>query len=545
MMYFLQLQKRHTNQKTTNLKKISLYLFAFFILASCASVEKYNQKISKLHSPKELQKDVDLAYRKLKKLHPRLYNYTPKEELDATFLELKNSIAEPMTTYAFYEKLTPVIGAIKQGHAGVSIPAKRYHKKERKALNEKKNEFTFLRFEYVEGTVLVKNTLGEDSTMVGSKVVKLGDDLVDDLLKKYKTYFSSDGFNTTFYNTLAARRLSRFYYKEKGRLDSIEVTFSKNDSLYNKVFRRIPKDSTRFAKVETDTLPDVKPIKKTKEEKKLAKLAYKKKLNDNYKYGYNKSEKQNTRNLDFIGEDSAIAYIKIRGFSNGDYESFYKEAFEKIDSVKAKNLIIDLRNNGGGRLVEIHDLYSYLAQEQFKFVEEGEIKTRFPTVKSFMSRKSSVGGTIFKSIYVPALFFRDLFKSHKDDGKLVYRFKQSKIAEPKENNYKGNVYVLVNGGSFSATSVFSNFVKANKRGVIVGEETGGAYNSTVAGQTKEVILPNSKIKLHFGLMVLETPYKTAVDGYGVLPDVTIIPTLEDRENNRDPELEWILNNVKK
>lgn len=158
-------------------------------------------------------------------------------------------------------------------------------------------------------------------------------------------------------------------------------------------------------------MPDVKPIKKTKEEKKLAKLAYKKKLNDNYKYGYNKSEKQNTRNLDFIGEDSAIAYIKIRGFSNGDYESFYKEAFEKIDSVKAKNLIIDLRNNGGGRLVEIHDLYSYLAQEEFKFVEEGEIKTRFPTVKSFMSRKSSVAEQ-FLNPYMFLPYFLETYLSH-------------------------------------------------------------------------------------------------------------------------------------
>lgn len=498
-----------------------------------------------LHNVDELHKDIDVAYRKLKKLHPKLYLYTPKKALDAKFITLKNSISEPMTTYDFYKKLAPIIAQVRQGHAGVSVPTKKYRKKERKALNKTKYELNSLRFEYVEDAVLVKNTLGEDSTMVGSRVVKLGDDSVDDLLKRYKTYFSSDGYNTTFYNKKVARGLKGFYYKDKGRLDSLQVTFSKNDSLFTKVFRRIPKDSTKFVKSEKDSLKAEKLERKTKEEKKLARKANKKKLKDNYKYGYVSSEKYYMRNLDFIGVDSTVAYMKIRGFTNGDYEAFYKETFEKIDSAKTKDLIIDLRDNGGGRLVEIHDLYSYLAKDKFNFIKEGEIKTRFPTVKAFMSRKSSVGGTVFKSLFASGLFFRDLFKGYKKDGKLVYKFKESKTTQPKKNNYKGNVYVLVNGYSFSSSSVFSNVVQARKRGVIVGEETGGAYNSTVAGQTKYVKLPSSKITLYFGLMVLETPYKRLAEGYGVKPDINITPTLKDRKNNYDPELEWVLDTINK
>ncbi|MGJ8733123.1 MAG: S41 family peptidase [Cellulophaga sp.] len=527
------------------MRKLLFYLLPLLLITSCASIEKHNHQITKLHSVDELHKDVDLAYRKLQKLHPQLYLYTPKKELDAKFTTLKSSITKPMTTYAFYEKLAPVVAEVRQGHAGISVPTKKYTRKENKAFNKLKNEWSYLRFENVEDAVLVKNTLGEDSTMVGSRVVKLGDDSVDDLLKRYKTYFSSDGYNTTFHNKYAAQKLARYYYQDKGRLDSLEVTFSKNDSLYTKVFRRIPRDSTRFPKQKKDSLKDKKPIKKTKEERKLASKKLKKKLEDYRKYGYSYSEKNNNRNLDFIGEDSTVAYMKIRSFSRGDYEAFYEEAFKKIDSAKTKDLIIDLRDNGGGRLVEIHDLFSYLAKEEFKFVEEGEVNTRYPIIKSYMSRNKTAYGAAYKSLFVPFVFFKEVFKARKKNGKLVYKFKETKVAEPKENNYKGNVYVLINGRSFSASSVFSNVVKARKRGVIVGEETGGAYNSTVAGQTKLVRLPNSKLMLYFGLMVLETPYKTKVEGYGVKPDVTITPTLEDRKNNCDPELEWILDAINK
>ena len=525
--------------------KILYSFLVFVLLISCASVDKHNKQITKLHNVEELHKDVDVAYRKLQKLHPQLYLYTSKKELDAKFKTLKDSITEPMTTYAFYEKLAPVVAEVRQGHAGISVPTKKYTRKEGKALNKLKNEWSYLRFENVEDAVLVKNTLGEDSTMVGSRVVKLGDDSVDDLLKKYKTYFSSDGYNTTFHNKYSAQKLARYYYYDKGRLDSLEVTFSKNDSLYTKIFRRIPRDSTRFPKAKKDSLNDKKPIKKTKEERKLASKKLKKELKDYHKYGYSYSEKYYNRNLDFIGEDSSVAYMKIRSFTRGDYEAFYEEAFKKIDSAKTENLIIDLRDNGGGRLVEIHDLYSYLAKDKFKFIEEGEVNTRYPMIKSYMSRNKTVYGAAYKSLFVPFLFFKEVFKAHKKNGKLVYKFKESKIAAPKENNYKGNVYVLINGRSFSASSVFSNVIKARKRGIIVGEETGGAYNSTVAGQTKLVRLPNSKLILYFGLMVLETPFKTEIEGYGVKPDIVITPTLEDRANNYDPELNWILNSINK
>jgi C-terminal processing protease CtpA/Prc len=68
----------------------------------------------------------------------------------------------------------------------------------------------------------------------------------------------------------------------------------------------------------------------------------------------------------FYGKDSSVAIMKIRSFNKGDFRP-YKESFRKIDSYKSKTLILDLRDNGGGRLNEIVDLYSYLADSTFVF----------------------------------------------------------------------------------------------------------------------------------------------------------------------------------
>ena len=86
-------------------------------------------------------------------------------------------------------------------------------------------------------------------------------------------------------------------------------------------------------------------------------------------------------------------------------------------------------------------------------------------------------------------------------------------------------------------------MQANNRATFVGEETGGAYNGTVAGIYKIYQLPTSKVKIRIGLMQVETPFKQEPDGFGNKPDVEILPTVKDRALGIDTELEWILNDI--
>jgi len=528
------------------MKKFLLSFVLLIVLFSCKSVKKHNEQITKLHSVAELHNDVDKLYQQLKRHHPKLYQYTSKAKLDFKFDSLKTSINTPIDSRAFYKKTAPVVAYVKQGHVSISSTGKWFTKKERKQLKKKKFEFYDLDFDYLEGKLWVKDYRGKDSTLIGNEIVSINAESASKLVETYKTRFSSDGYNSTLHDRFVSKGFSVFYYRDKGYVDSLKVTFKSKDSLFTKMFNRIDKDEKKDKQADTTTAEKVKPKKLTKEEKKANKLAKKKRKKDHKKYGYLGKRKQYARNFSFIGKDSSVAYMNLRSFTNGNYKKFYKESFSKIDSSKTKHFILDLRDNGGGRISEIDYLYSYLTDKNYQFIIESEVTSRTPFLKAFMSNTTPNSIKVTGALLYPIVAAHNLLKTRKRDKKLYYKFnKHTKVKPPNELNYKGRMYVLINGNSFSASSLLSTHLKANKRATFVGEETGGAYNGTVAGVYKIYELPTSKIKVRMGLMQIEAPQKQSPDGYGIKPDVKIVPTVEDRKINHDTELEWVLKDIYK
>ncbi|WP_111306962.1 S41 family peptidase [Confluentibacter sediminis] len=524
------------------MKKAILFVSVLLVLTSCKSVKHYNEQITNLHSVNDLRSDVDKLYRQFQKHHPRLYQYTSKEVLDVKFDSLKKSITQPINSKDFYKKLAPVVRYIRQGHISVGSANKRYTKKENKELKKKPFEFYDLAFDYLQNKLWVKNTKGKDSSMIGWEVVKIEDDSISTLIKSYKKNFSSDGYNTTLYDKFVGKYFSNFYFKDKGFKDSLQMSFKNKDSIFTKTFKRLLKEENK--KKEDATKSVEKPIKLTKAEKKASRLASKQKRKYNRRHGYIAETKNYTRNFHFMEADSTVAYMNIRSFTNGKYKTFYKDSFKELNDAKTKYLILDLRDNGGGRISEIDYLYSYLTHTNYKFLEDSEVNSRTPFLTAAMSNTTPNGLKVLACILSPIIIVQNLLKTKKKDGKLYYSFKYIKIRKPKPNHFTGDMYVLINGNSFSASSLISTHLKATKRAVFVGEETGGAYNGTVAGIYKIYELPNSKLKIRMGLMHVDTPYKQTPDGYGVKPDVVVTPSLEDLILKKDTELQWILNDIK-
>ncbi len=519
-----------------------LLFCVYIILTSCTSVKKHNVIVSKLHSIETLHEDVNKAYKQLKRNHPRLYQYTSKIALDFKFDSLKRAINKRLTSKAFYEKLAPVIREVKQGHISVSPPHKRLTKAQRKFYKEKKFELNKLDFESVEDKIWVKRSLGNDSTLVGCQVLKIGEEQVDKLVKKYNNLIATDGYNTTLYHSFVGSRFLNFYYKDKGFVDSLNITFKAKDSVFSRMFRRIEKE-----KKQKDSFLIKRVNKKHKRlsklQKKEKKIEAKKERKDNKKYGYIHSKKLYTRHFSLKGKDSSIAYMRIRGFTRGPYKDFYKESFEKVESLKIKNLIIDLRDNGGGRLSEINNLYSYLTNKDFIFINESEVNSRIPLLKMLMTNTTPSIVKVIAGVLSPVIAVHNLIKTKKRNGKLYYKFRYSKLQKPNPLNFKGKIYVLINGNSFSASSILSTHLKANKRATFVGEETGGAYNGTVAGIFKKYELPNTKVKISMGMMQIDAPQKITPDGYGVKADIIMKPTRQDRLNDIDAELNWVIKDI--
>jgi len=516
------------------MKKILQLLVVIMFANACVSVKKYNNNINQLRSEKQLKSDVDFVYRKLQKLHPRLYWYISKAELDYKFDSLKTTINAPMTSPELYLKLSPVIASIKEGHARL-LPMTKMLKTKEELENKKYGTTPLSQFEFErfgQSLYVVKNHSSEKSIKTGSELIAVNGINPEELISKYRKTFASDGYNKTFVNRRLGRDFPNYFYWQYGCQDSVSCQFRYNDTLRTVALKR---------------RPVVNPNKNQKTEKPTTAQKEKTQLENQKKklQGYTKLTESYSKDLQFLAPDSSIALLKIKDFMKGQYKKFYAQAFKQLNATKTKTLILDLRDNPGGRLADASDLCAYLSTSNFQFIDEPEVTSKTSLLHLSDFRGMSLVGKAFYVAFTPVrlpfmtYFFLSTHKGEKD--KFYHSLPGSKSRNPKPDNFNGKIYTLINGGSFSASCILSSNLKGANRSVFVGEETGGAFNGTVAGFMPVRTLPKSKLKIKFGLMLINTPFSVKEEGRGIFPDVEITPTLEDRYKGIDAELNWVLN----
>lgn len=491
------------------------------MLVSCTSVKEFNKKLEEPIPSVKLKQDVDFANKKLQKFHPNLYWYITKNQLDYKFDSLKQTIKQPLKPSEFYLKLAPIIADVREGHLRLVPLEKKLTKKETKKLKNQKGLLS--RFNYViqdNHLYLKDNAENVGNLKVGTELLKINDVPVTEILNKYRPLVTSDGYNTTYQKYSLARRFNTYFTLEYGILDSVKIETKLKDSIQTLVLKRETKTKTE-----------------KKKEKQDQKLTQEKKTK-----GYNPITKSFNRNLQFLAKDSSVAYIKIKSFSGTYSKKFYKETFATLKKAKTKYLIIDIRDNLGGSLAEINNLYTYFAKEKFKFIKDIEVSSRTSILSTdYLSNFPTLTKPLGVISY-PLYMMFSVISTKKKDGKFYIKdlFPSKK---PKSNAYKGETYVLINGSSFSASSVISAKLKADHLATIVGEETGGANDGTVAGIYTTQKLPNSKMKLPIGLFLIQPNIEFSNTMKGVTPNIEIIPTLEEILQKKDVQLNWILNDI--
>lgn len=492
------------------------------MLSSCASIRRHNEQRASCIPPDQLKEDVDYAYAKLQQMHPQLYWYIPKQELEHKFDSLKQTLNEPLTPLQFYFKFQPVIAGIREGHLSLRMPRKKFTKKEIKKLEHKKGLFS--RFEYYisnDQMYIIQNNDFIENIQPGTEILSINNVPVSDYIKKYRSLISSDGYNTTFQPYFLKDLFFNYYTAENGLSDkaTIETLYKGDKHTYI---------LNRESKSDTDVEKD-KEMKKRTEDKKL---------ND-----YVAASNSYNRSFKFLDKDSTIAYIKVKSFSREYSEEFYKKTFSKIKSAKASYLIIDVRNNYGGSLYEINNLYSYLTDKPFTLIKPSQVTSRDVPLRTNYFRKSTPLEFAFKSIAYPSYFFAQAFSTYTKDGKVFYKMKADKPTKPNKEAFNGKVFVLINGGSFSASSIITAKLKNDKRATLVGEETGGANDGTVAGFYSYQKLPNSEIKFPIGLLLVQPDINFSDSKKGVVPDVVVHESMQDIIDRKDPQLDWIMNEI--
>ena len=201
------------------------------------------------------------------------------------------------------------------------------------------------------------------------------------------------------------------------------------------------------------------------------------------------------------------------------------------------NLVLDLRINGGGRVNLSTLLTKYISRTPFKVADSLYSKTKF-TGK--YTRHLQAG--FFNNV---AMFF---MTKRKPDGNFHMGYLERKMYKPKKkNHYNGNVYVLINGATFSASSVFSNAVKGQAGVTLVGEETGGGWYGNNGILIPDLTLPQTKMRVRLPLFRLVQYKHVAQKGTGVPPDVYVGTNYEAILLKKDLKMEVVrelINNKK-
>ena len=474
------------------------FLFSLPLYFSCSVSKTYNP--DKKYSKEALQQDYTLLRNILQKKHPTLYWYTSKDSMDYYFDRGYKSIIDSMTELQFgWQILAPLTANIHCGHTSFSMSKGWEHFIKNKTIP------SFPLFLKVwKDTMMVIGNVNHKNRLIqnGSFISSINGMKNADLLNYMFHFLVEDGYSENVNYIRLSVDFPYFHRNIFGLYKKYQVDYTDSNGIEKKTL--IP----YYA-------PEVDTVKKQKKEKKI--------------YERNRTRQERLQDIRSLQYDSLFALMTVNSFSKGHLKIFFRRSFREMRKNKTKNLVIDIRANGGGDIIKSVFLTKYLRDKSFKVADTAYAISN--TLKPFTRY---ISGGFFNNI---GLFF----VTHKEkDGKYHFGYWERHRFYPKrKNHFDGNIFVLTNGFTFSASSLFCNAVKGQKNVKLVGEETGGGWYGNSGIMIPNITLPNTKLRVRLPFFKLVQYDHIPVKGTGVIPDVYVGPNWRDILKGRDSKIDKV------
>jgi hypothetical protein len=433
--------------------------------------------------------------------HPGVYRYTSKENWDVIYQNTLKKINIPLQSVKYRLLLREYLAYTKCGHTQV-IPSN----KSIKIFNKRKHFSAPFKVAFINNKMFVTQNESNDSNLVkGTEILKINDNKTNDIIDNINLIQNADAGLQSMKNYYGASQFQTYYLAIFGE-----------DSIYNLSCINLKGDTQNII------------VREKKAEKKKVKTP---------KSKYNLLN-QKLANFNIYKGDTQTAVLKIKGFQLKNAAKLYEKAFKKIADQQIKYLILDLRGNGGGSIMEASELISYLSKDTFSYgFARG---TQGLTYSSPFTQKA---------MYYVSRMLMNIFGNRTTyNSQYHYKFYYDKKSIKKENHFDGAVFCLIDNGSFSAASFVAAYAKYKIKAILVGQETAGTESGCYAVNTPLLELPITKNFIRIPHYQFKHILPIIDSNRGVIPSIetNVNSASINSENDEEMDLIWrlILENQK-
>ncbi|SDC61024.1 S41 family peptidase [Niabella drilacis] len=464
--------------------KLLLLAAGFLLIGVPAEAQYLYGRVEQKYAPGAVKKDIAQLYADLKKYHLNLTRFVTAGELKRAFDSLQNSVTDSLTAGQVHYRLLPLLSRIGDGHLALNYfdPDKITEADKGKYTADYDSPFNQLRLKFIGRRIFVKDHFAERERIpAGAEIIAINGIGSGDVIDRALRYTFSDGYNTTF----------KYFF----------LNYEPLDGLWTNVFRVCKTLHMVYRSGSTTDSVTIQGKQKTP-----ARQAPDRTIAGKQPF------------LDFKRIDTGTAYLKINTFKPA-WDSTDRQTFAKLSKElgQARHLILDLRGNTGGEMGLMLMMLRGMITRPIQPI-------KFPA-------------ELTKGVLLPPA---DTAKKSQLRYVKEYNLQGWGNLVPFNGAYKNPLYVLVNGGTFSAAAIMAYALAIDKRAVLIGEETGGGRNTITAGIMYNNRMKHTDISYAFGLVPFNATYPSAETGHGVQPDIKISYTMDDYLGNRDLEMERAL-----
>jgi len=462
----------------------------------------FTQKGLELISKDKLQEDFNHLV-KLIEAHPAPYIHISEEEHSKLIEDIWYKIDKDMSVLDFYKLITPVYSSIKDGHSSLNLNFDWYKK-----IRKETGIFPLKVFcDSNDRMYVVSDTNSENTIPLGSEILSINSKKVGDFINSIDPYISYE--RAEFRNFKIENGLNKYLIMQFGLRKSTKIKY-----VYETIENTI----------------DVKHIKLRH---------WKKGQSSEYKDRRKRFMKMQPWEYKKINHD--IGYFNIFSFriaSPINYDIALNNIFGEIKKDSLKSLIIDIRGNTGGFPKDVSKLLHFITQDNFRIMSSSAMKVsqsykdyyKIKENRKFLQMLARKNDTY--NIDMLALFASD-------NGEFIVRneiYDENPILM--NNEFEGDVYLLTDRRTYSASVNLAATLKCFYLGLIIGEETGGTQ--VFHGNSIHEKLKHTNLLLTMATTQIASPCseKNTIDG--VIPDFEIKPNVMQIISDQDLVLNFAL-----